>query len=136
MWKVCGKVWIAVCRSGKERRKCHTDGALFWELLHHLSMTNYPTSDLFGLLPSIDELLRNPRLDVLVQREAQVRSIRSVRDISGTALTQADSFGEMLRIVKKVDQSVAVIDLDLQDSQHLETQDTRYLGAHPFTDRR
>jgi len=50
-------------------------------------MTNYPTSDLFGLLSSIDELLRNPRLDVLVQREAQVRSIRSFRDISGIALT-------------------------------------------------
>src|ERR1017187_6087864 len=42
-------------------------------------MTEYMTSDLFRLLPSIDELLRNPVLDTLAQREGRPATIEAAR---------------------------------------------------------
>jgi len=42
-------------------------------------MTEYMTSDLFRLLPSIDELLRNPVLDTLAQREGRSATTEAAR---------------------------------------------------------
>ena len=47
---------------------------------------------------------------------------------------QLDLFGKMLWVVDEIDKSVSVVDLDLQDSQQLEAQDARYLGARRFAD--